>query len=60
MQTVRMLGEEKVDLIELPELELEGNLVVVKILASAICGSELGAYRTEGAIEHNVGHETVT
>ena len=57
MKTVRMLGQEKVTLIDLPEPEPEGSLVVVKILASAICGSEMGIYRGRDPIEHNGGHE---
>jgi propanol-preferring alcohol dehydrogenase len=57
MLTVQMLGNEKVAVRELPDPEPEGSLVVVKIMASAICGSEIGAYRGRNRMEHNSGHE---
>lgn len=57
MLTVQILGNEKVAVRELPDPEPEGSLVVVKIMASAICGSELGAYRRPNSMEHNSGHE---
>lgn len=52
-----MLGNEKVIVREFPDPEPKGSLVVVKIMSSAICGSEMGAYRGPKQMDHNGGHE---
>lgn len=57
MLTVRMLGNEKVTVQEFPDPEPMGSNVVVKIMSSAICGSELGTYRGPEQMDHNIGHE---
>jgi len=59
MRTVRMLGGELVELIDLPIPEPSGPLVVVKIMASTICGSEMHGYRAPEAHDNNGGHEAV-
>ena len=57
MLTVQILGRERVAVRELPDPEPKESLVVVKIMASAICGSEMGVYRGERPLETNNGHE---
>ncbi len=59
MKTVKMLGSERVAVIELPVPEPSGPLVVVKIMASTICGSEMHGYREPHAQDSNGGHEAV-
>ena len=44
MKTLRMLGDKKSEVVEIAELEPQDNLVVVKIMASAVCGSEHPIY----------------
>ncbi len=59
MKRVRFLGNGK---IEIEEVDLprpgEGE-VLVRIRMSAICGSEMHAYRSEKGIDGNAGHEAV-
>lgn len=57
MITLQMLGDEKVKTIELPDPVPHENLVVVKIEASAICSSEMKAYRSDKEGDDNEGHE---
>jgi L-iditol 2-dehydrogenase len=52
-----MLGDQRVEVIDLPEPEPHDDFVVVKVLASAICGSERHAYDGEEQRETNGGHE---
>jgi|TARA_B100000315_G_scaffold232821_1_gene245422 threonine dehydrogenase-like Zn-dependent dehydrogenase len=57
MKAVKMLGEEHVTVVDLPDPEAEGNHVVVKIMASALCGSERHAYYGSNELPGNAGHE---
>ncbi len=57
MKTARMLGNCKVEIIDVPEPTPAENEVLVKVTASALCGSEMGALRSENPLETNVGHE---
>ncbi len=57
MKTVRMLGREKVEVVDLPDPEPKDDLVVVKVMSSALCGSEKAAYFGEAALDSNAGHE---
>jgi threonine dehydrogenase-like Zn-dependent dehydrogenase len=54
-----MLGAERVSVMDVPEPEPSGPLVVVKIMASTICGSEMHSYRGPKAHDSNGGHEAV-
>lgn len=45
MKTVRFLGNSKVDVIEVPDPEPGPGEVVVKVMTSALCGSEMRNYR---------------
>ena len=44
MKAIRMLGDEKAEVVDVPDLEPKDDLVVVKIMSSAICGSEHSFY----------------
>ena len=60
MKSVRMLGGEQVEVNEVPDPEPRDGLVVIKIMASTICGTEYLAYRGETATNarrQNEGHE---
>lgn len=59
MRGVRFLGNGKVEIADLPDPKLEKGDVLVKVKASAICGSELGAYRGPNAMNGNGGHEAM-
>ena len=55
MKSVKMLGKGKVEVVERPKPEAKDDWAVVRIRASAICGSERGHY-LNGA-KYNFGHE---
>ena len=57
MKTVRMLGNRKVEVVDVPEPTPAENEVLVKVTASALCGSEMGGYHGPDAMETNGGHE---
>lgn len=59
MRAVRILGGERVALVEAPEPEPPEGGVVVRLRASGLCGSELHGYRGATAMETpaNGGHE---
>ena len=44
MKTLRVLGNEKIEVLDIPEPEPLDDLVVVKILSSGICGTEHSTY----------------
>lgn len=59
MLSVKLLGHERVDVRQFPDPEPRPDRVLIRVMASGICGSEMGSYR--GASEHpsNGGHEVV-
>jgi threonine dehydrogenase-like Zn-dependent dehydrogenase len=57
MKTVHMLGKEKVETLDLPEPEPYDDFVVVKIMCSAICGTEHNSYFGAASLASNSGHE---
>ena len=61
MRTVRMLGEGRVDVIDVPEPEPGAEEVVVRVMASPVCGSERHVYEDAGGLGaaqgFNGGHE---
>ena len=59
MRGVRFLGNGKVEMADLPDPKVGEGDVLVKVKASAICGSELGAYRGPNAMNGNAGHEAM-
>jgi propanol-preferring alcohol dehydrogenase len=52
-----MLGRERVEVIDRPEPEPAGDRVVVRVMASALCGSERHAYAGPEPRAGNGGHE---
>lgn len=59
MRAVKFLGNSKVEITELPCPEVGEGDVLVKVKASAICGSEMGAYRGAKPMDGNPGHEVM-
>ncbi len=60
MKIVEMLGERRVEVVELPEPEPRDDFVVVKVMASTICGTEARTYhdsRSPDYAHYNSGHE---
>jgi threonine dehydrogenase-like Zn-dependent dehydrogenase len=59
MRGVKFLGNSKVEITDLPDPEMGAGDVLVKVKASAICGSELGSYRRSEPMDGNGGHEVM-
>ncbi|MBN2449961.1 MAG: zinc-binding dehydrogenase [Lentisphaeria bacterium] len=59
MQTLKVDGNAVVRVVEAPEPTPGPGQVVVRTLLSALCGSELKAYRGAGMAQGNGGHEAV-
>jgi len=57
MRAVHILGNGKVQIDEYPMPVPNENQVLVKVTASGVCGSEMGAVRGEKGMEMNGGHE---
>ncbi len=57
MRSVLLQGQSKVACVDAPEPAPGPGEVVVATRVSALCGSELKAYRGEGKAEGNSGHE---
>ena len=60
MKTVQMLGNQQVRVIDVPEPEPKDERVVVKIMSSALCGSERHTYHGPNTVDgprYNGGHE---
>ena len=59
MRGLRFIGQSKVEVAELPDPTPGDDEVLVRIRASAVCGSELGSFRGPDAQEGNGGHEAM-
>jgi propanol-preferring alcohol dehydrogenase len=59
MLGVRFLGNSKVEIADIPDPEVGEGDVLVKVKASAICGSEMGRYRAPEPMDGNPGHEVM-
>lgn len=57
MKSLRLEGHQVVKWIEAPDPHPGTGEVVVRIAISALCGSELHAYRQDGVSGGNLGHE---
>lgn len=57
MKTVELIGNSGIRVIETADPVPANDEVVVRTAYSAICGSELGAYRGDGVAGGNSGHE---
>lgn len=58
MKQLHFYGENNIGIIDVPEPHPASGEVIVKTVCSAICGSEMHAYR-HGMAEGNPGHEAV-
>jgi len=59
MRGLKFLGNSEVKIADLPDLKPGEGDVLVKVKASAICGSEMGSYRSPNPINGNAGHEVM-
>jgi len=59
MRGVRFLGNSKVEVVDLPDPKIGEGDVLVKVKASALCGSEMGSYRGANPMDGNPGHEVM-
>jgi len=61
MRGLKFLGNSKVEMADLPDPELGKGDMLVRVKASAICGSEVESYRPPGGIPWggNPGHEVM-
>jgi threonine dehydrogenase-like Zn-dependent dehydrogenase len=57
MRSVKMEGEGRVSVVEVPDPQPGPGEVVVKTVLSALCGSELHGYRGPGGSSGNGGHD---
>ncbi|MCC6442719.1 MAG: zinc-binding dehydrogenase [Armatimonadetes bacterium] len=57
MKAVRLLGRRQVALQDYPDPRPQDGQALVRIRASALCGSEMHAYRGDHALDGNPGHE---
>jgi L-iditol 2-dehydrogenase len=57
MKAVKMLGNEQVSVVDMPDPQADGRQIIVKIMSSALCGSERHAYYGSHVIPGNAGHE---
>lgn len=57
MRSIHLLGNRKLEIIEVPEPVPGPGEVIVKTQASVLCGSELHAFRGNGMAKGNSGHE---
>jgi threonine dehydrogenase-like Zn-dependent dehydrogenase len=59
MKIVHQQGGSKVAIVDVPTPNPGPGQVLVKTVASALCGSEMGVYRKDGLAAGNLGHEAV-
>jgi propanol-preferring alcohol dehydrogenase len=57
MKIVHLKGNSLVEIVTAPIPAPGKGEVLIKTAASALCGSELKTYRTEGCVSGNLGHE---
>jgi threonine dehydrogenase-like Zn-dependent dehydrogenase len=57
MKSLRFAGNSKVELVGVPEPAPTPDEVVIDIKVSALCGSEMGVFRSPGGRHGNPGHE---
>jgi len=57
LKSVRLLGKSRVELVDVATPSPGRGEVAVRTIRSALCGSELHAYRHQGAESGNSGHE---
>jgi threonine dehydrogenase-like Zn-dependent dehydrogenase len=57
MKIVHQLGGSRIAVVDVPKPHPGPGEVLVKVVASALCGSEMGLYRKDGLPFGNLGHE---
>lgn len=57
MQTLRFMGNSQVALVKAPQPAPQADEVLIRVRLSALCGSEMGGFRSEQAAAGNGGHE---
>ena len=57
MKSVQLQGDSAVAIIEVPDIEPGPGQVLIETRVSALCGSEMKAYRGRGIRQGNSGHE---
>jgi len=57
MKALKFLGNSKSVIVDVPVPKPEKGQVLLKVMASAICGSERSAYKAEEPIDFISGHE---
>jgi len=57
MKAALYAGNRQVRIVDLPKPTVEPGQVLMKVMSSALCGSELGSFRGENAREKPAGHE---
>ena len=59
MRGIKFLGNSKLEITNLPDPQMKEGDVLVKVKASAICGSEMETFVPPGGLEGNPGHEVM-
>src|SRR3954452_22035936 len=59
LKTVAFAGNSRIEVKDVPAPDLQPGEVLIKVGASAICGSEMKRYRASDALAGNPGHEIV-
>ncbi len=57
MKSLRFAGNSRVELVEVPQPEPADGEMLIRVRASGLCGSEMGAFRSEKGLAGNSGHE---
>ena len=57
MKSLHFVGNSKIEVIDVPEPKPTPDQVLINIRVSALCGSEMGVFRSPGGRPGNPGHE---
>jgi L-iditol 2-dehydrogenase len=57
VKSLHFVGNSRVEVIDVPEPTPTADQVVIDIKVSALCGSEMGVFRSPGGRDGNPGHE---
>ena len=57
MKSLRFAGNSEIEVVDVPEPKPTPDQVVINIKVSALCGSEMGVFRSPGGRDGNPGHE---
>jgi threonine dehydrogenase-like Zn-dependent dehydrogenase len=59
MKCIKFAGNRKIELVDIPTPKLDEGEILVRIKASAICGSEMESFPKETGLKGNPGHEVM-